>query len=623
MIAGLCTLWRGSPIDVVTALGMAVWQCLTAPRAFGLCLLFCHPLLRFSASVGTVLCSLFGFPCFRVGVLLACGVWGTCWLRSLCSLGCPPWLVLLLLCLFVLHLLLRDRLFGRSLLAPPAAPVGWAPVGSLLRHSVPLASCRTLSFCCFSPEFLPLAFVQAWVGRLRSCLGSSLLLGGALLPLSSLFSLGCSNCLLSRLLEFLQLLAGVSFLSLPVFAVSSEWLTDSPWLSALRCLAAGCVTLFFCQEPCRLALVGPRCLWVPRSCGVPGLRDGVTCLRSGLCSSSVLDRNEDFPSFWWVWFLAFVLGSPSSGWSNVLRPVIVPMAIPPSTWIGPAPSHWVPLLGARCVWGLPLFARIGGVASASPVYSFGMWSPFGSSVSFRHSWLWTKDYIGDCSFPMWPPFFRVELSYSYIILRIVGTSCGWWLRSCLACRCSWTVGCLLLASSAAALWVLGMLTCCPVVVRPRVFGHGVRCHLSCPSVSSFLWMYRLLWFLFSHMVRNLHDGVTPAGRGWCGPQSERRFGFLFPFWADSSRWSHPLGRDCFRSHSLSECRFSVSLLGWFRAFMVASPIRGRVGSGLPRPFAPVASFSVIIPLSFGMRSPLGQVCWLVPTCIRPEVVIYT
>ena len=33
----------------------------------------------------------------------------------------------------------------------------------LLWHSVTLASCRTLSFCCSSPGFLPLAFVQAWV----------------------------------------------------------------------------------------------------------------------------------------------------------------------------------------------------------------------------------------------------------------------------------------------------------------------------------------------------------------------------------------------------------------------------------------------------------------------------
>ena len=68
---------------------MTVWWCLTTPRAFRLCLLFCHPVLRFSASVGTVLCSLFGFLCLRVGVLLACGVWGTRSLRSLCSLSCP------------------------------------------------------------------------------------------------------------------------------------------------------------------------------------------------------------------------------------------------------------------------------------------------------------------------------------------------------------------------------------------------------------------------------------------------------------------------------------------------------------------------------------------------------
>ena len=32
----------------------------------GLCW-FCHPLLQFSVSVGAVLCSLFGFPCLRVG----------------------------------------------------------------------------------------------------------------------------------------------------------------------------------------------------------------------------------------------------------------------------------------------------------------------------------------------------------------------------------------------------------------------------------------------------------------------------------------------------------------------------------------------------------------------------
>ena len=169
-----------------------------------------------------------------------------------------------------------------------------------------------------------------------------------------------------------------------MFDDSSGWLTDSPWLSTFRCLAAGGVTLFFCQRPVSLpwwgrgasGFLGPAgfcifTMWTP----VSG-RD---------CSSSVLDHIEDFPSTWWAWFLAFVLGSPSSGWSCVLRPAIVPVAIPPSRRIGPAPSHWVPLPGARCVWGLQPFAQNGGVASDSPVYSFGMWSPFGSSVSFRHS----------------------------------------------------------------------------------------------------------------------------------------------------------------------------------------------------------------------------------------------
>ena len=56
-------------------------------------------------------------------------------------------------------------------------------------------------------------------------------------------------------------------------------------------------------------------------------------------------------------------------------------------------------------------------------------------------------------------------------------------------------------------------------------------------------------------------GSHLRGRGCCGPRSERRFGlFLFPFWADSSRWNHPLGRHCFRSHSRSErSLFCISL----------------------------------------------------------------
>ena len=127
-LACRCSL-GSAPCDRVLPLWLLllfVWQCggaLWLPEPLGICWLFCHPLLQFSASVGAELCSLFGFPCLRVGALLACGVCSASLLRSLCSLGCPSWVVLLLLSLFVLHLLLWVRLFGHSLLAPPAAPV--------------------------------------------------------------------------------------------------------------------------------------------------------------------------------------------------------------------------------------------------------------------------------------------------------------------------------------------------------------------------------------------------------------------------------------------------------------------------------------------------------------------
>ena len=138
--------------------------------------------------------------------------------------------------------------------------------------------------------------------------------------------------------------------------------------------------------------MGSRCLWVTRSCGVLSLSDGVTCLRSGLCSSSVLHRSKDFPSFGWVCFLVFVLGSPTSGWSCVLRPALVLVAFPPSSWIGPAPSRWVPLLGARCVWGLQPFSRHGG--SLPPLL---LCIPSGCGCGRRFT-------FGVCSFPMLPPF---------------------------------------------------------------------------------------------------------------------------------------------------------------------------------------------------------------------------
>ena len=110
----------------------------------------------------------------------------------------------------------------------------------------------------------------------------------------------------------------------------------------------------------------------------------------------------------------------------------------------------------------------------------------------------------------------------------------------------------------------GFVAIFPVLRSPASSGCAGYCGFSSP-----------IWFA------TFAIGSLLQGRGWCGPRSERRFGlFLFPFWADSSRWSHPLGRDCFRSHFRSECRLFCISLG--------------VVQGLhTHPFAPAASFSVL------------------------------
>ena len=142
-----------------------------------------------------------------MGALLACGVYGASSLRILQSrlpfVVIPPFLVSV-----CPSPALVVGWFGHRSVAPPAAPVCWALVGSLLRRSVALAYCRALSSCCFSHGFLPLAFVRTWVDMLRSCLGSCLLLGVLSFPCPG-FRLAVPTVWLSRLLEFLELLAGV------------------------------------------------------------------------------------------------------------------------------------------------------------------------------------------------------------------------------------------------------------------------------------------------------------------------------------------------------------------------------------------------------------------------------
>ena len=71
--------------------------------------------------------------------------------------------------------------------------------------------------------FLPWAFVRTWVGRLRSCLGSYLLLGALSFPCPG-FRWEVPAIWLSRLLVFSWNLYLGSFLSLPVFAAGLRWL---------------------------------------------------------------------------------------------------------------------------------------------------------------------------------------------------------------------------------------------------------------------------------------------------------------------------------------------------------------------------------------------------------------
>ena len=150
-----------------------------------------------------------------MGALLACGVYGANSLRSLQSrlpfVVSPPFHVSV-----VLHLLLRwgGLVTGLwPLLLLLCVGLLW---GLLLRHYVALAYGRTLSFCCFSPGFLPLVFVRTWVGGLRSCLGSCLLFflgGGGNSPSLVLvvfawrfLQFGCPGSL-----SFLELFPGILF----------------------------------------------------------------------------------------------------------------------------------------------------------------------------------------------------------------------------------------------------------------------------------------------------------------------------------------------------------------------------------------------------------------------------
>ena len=128
-----------------------------------------------------------------------------------------------------------------------------------------------------------------------------------------------------------------------------------------------------------------------------------------------------------------------------------------------------------------------------------------------HCWLLLSDFAN----PFW---WRIV-----VLLRppLVGQRFLWLVAALLSgLSLSFASGLLLLASAAASLCALGVLTGCPCGCASTVcWGVGFPGLLAGPSLSSLLWFSRLLWVLFSHMVHTFRDGVTPVESRQVCPRS--------------------------------------------------------------------------------------------------------
>ena len=151
------------------------------------------------------------------------------------------------------------------------------------------------------------------------------------------------------------------------------------------------------------------------------------------------------------------------------------------------------------------------LVAISPMYSFGMWSPFGSIVSFCPSWSRTKVYIVGCFFSDIATHIGVEV----VFIRPLSVCRNfWWLVATLFPGLS-----LFFTSGLSSPGLLGCLALCLRyadllylwLCAHGLLDQGIRGLFACPSPSSLLWFCKFRWVLFSPMVHTLRNGVTPAG----------------------------------------------------------------------------------------------------------------
>ena len=421
--------------------------------------------------MGSVLCPLLGFPCLRVGAILACGIYGANSLR-VCSLGCPSWLVIFLSGLFVLHLIWQ-----------------W---GGLVTDLWPLL----LLLCVGLLWGLCCAVLSHWLLHAQTC---------------RVFAWGFLKFRGPSSWCFLGLFTGVissRFRCHPDSSPSVAWRRGMlPW-----CSVGG-------FSPCPSGAVMPlgssvlKGSWSSR---------WASCLRSALWSSSVCVHDEDFPSFWGVGFLHFVPG---------------PLPLAGAVFFSMRLSRWLSLLlsGWSCAFAL--------CSSSLDLVCVGT-----STVTF--SYVFFLDVV-----TLW-------VISVFLSLLIANEGLHWWLFlsgianhfwgrvmvflcAPLVCRhFLWLVAALLpglLLRFASGLSSPGLICCLAMSLRyaywlslwlctHSLLGQGFHGLLACPLLSSLLWFCKFLWVLFSHMVHNLRDGVTPVGSRLVCPRSERRFSlFSFPF----------------------------------------------------------------------------------------------